>query len=103
MSAMASGAGWCCTAGHGVEAVSGSGAICVSLTNEGAWAGVRLTPAVMAMSAAELAGRIVQLNTLAYMRFQLAQHAEGNGTAGQWVASPSQVEVFAALLGARQT
>lgn len=52
----------------------------------------------MTMSAAELATRIVELNTLAYMRFQLAQQAAGTGFAGQWVASPVQVAAFAALL-----
>lgn len=88
----------------GFEAVSRSGAIRVALTSEGAWAGVWLTPAVMALSAAELAGQIVQLNTLAYMRFQLKQQAAGDGpAAGQRVVSPAEVGRFAALLDARST
>lgn len=93
-----------CATGDGFEAVSRSGAIRVSLTRQGAWAGVRLTPAAMALSAAELAGQIVQLNTLAYMRFQLRQQAAGDvSAAGQRVVSPAQVDRFAALLDARST
>lgn len=93
-----------CATGHAVEAASRSGAIRVALTSEGAWAGVRLTPAVMALSAAELAGQIVQLNTLAYMRFQLKQQAAGDGpAAGRRVVSPAEVDRFAALLDARST
>lgn len=82
--------------GHGFEA--GTDAIRVVVNRAGACAGVWLGPAVMAMSAAELAMRVVELNTLAYMRFQRDQQSAGTGFVGQWVASQAQVAAFAALV-----
>jgi hypothetical protein len=56
----------------GFEAVSGRGELAVSVGGDGVALGVRLSPAVMDLSAEELATRIVRLNTLAYLRCQLA-------------------------------
>jgi len=56
----------------GYEAASGRGELVVSIGGDGVALGVRLSPAVMDLPAEELATRIVRLNTLAHLRFQLA-------------------------------
>ena len=56
----------------GFEAVSCRGDLVVSVGSDGVALGVRLSPAVMDLPAAELATRIVRLNTLAHLRCQLA-------------------------------
>ena len=56
----------------GYEAASGRGELVVSVGGDGVPLGVRLSPAVMDLPAEELASRIVRLNTLAHLRFQLA-------------------------------
>ena len=56
----------------GYEAVSSRGELVVTVGGDGVPLGVRLSPAVMDLPAEELATRIVRLNTLAYLRCQLA-------------------------------
>ncbi len=55
----------------GYEAASGRGDLVVSVGSDGVALGVRLSPAVMDLPAEELATRIVRLNTLAHLRYQL--------------------------------
>ena len=56
----------------GYEAVSGRGELAVSVGGDGVTLGVRLSPPAMDLPAEELAARIVRLNTLAHLHFQLA-------------------------------
>ena len=60
------------------EAVSPGGRIVVSVDINGASAGVRLSDRALETSDEELASRIVRLNTLAYLRWQLVQSQELN-------------------------
>lgn len=61
------------------EAVSRGGAVRVMVGSDGRSLGVGLSTTASAVSAAELAAAIVFLNTLAYMRFQLASQAGATG------------------------
>lgn len=56
----------------GYEAASGRGELVVSVGGDGVPLSVRLSPEVMNLPAEELASRIVRLNTLAYLHYQLA-------------------------------
>ncbi|MFG1930647.1 DUF2694 domain-containing protein [Mycobacterium sp. NPDC048908] len=83
----------------GFEAVSARGELVVSVGGDGVALGVRLSPAVMDLSAEELATRIVRLNTLAHLRFQLAidqwlQSDDGDQGAGA-LRSAAQVAAYA--------
>lgn len=58
------------------EAASRDAVIVVSVGRHGNTLGVQLEAAVMELSDAELANRIIQLNTLAHLRSQLALRLE---------------------------
>jgi hypothetical protein len=81
----------------GYEAVSGRGELAVSVGGDGVPLGVRLSPAAMDLPAEELATRIVRLNTLAHLRFQLAidQGARSDGGDQTALRSAAQVAAYA--------
>jgi hypothetical protein len=82
------------------EAASVHEGLVVSVGIEGACLGVRLSPAAMGLRDEELASRIVQLNTLAYLRRQLAVGQETPGDAGGlgFIPSAAQVAAYARTL-----
>ena len=81
----------------GYEAASGRGELVVSVGVDGVPLGVRLSPAVMDLPAEELATRIVRLNTLAYLRYQLAidQGVRSDGGDQGALRSAAQVAAYA--------
>jgi hypothetical protein len=80
----------------GYEAVSGRGELAVSVGVDGVPIGVRLSPTVMDLPAEELATRIVRLNTLAHLRYQLAidKRVRSDGREG-FLRSAAQVAAYA--------
>ncbi|CAM3359083.1 hypothetical protein MYFR107205_06775 [Mycolicibacterium frederiksbergense] len=81
----------------GYDAASGRGDLVVSVGSDGVALGVRLSPAVMDLPAEELATRIVRLNTLAYLRCQLAidQRVRSDGGDHCALRSAAQVAAYA--------
>jgi len=84
------------------EAESRGRKIVVSVGINGASAGVRLSDKALEISDEELASRIVHLNTLAYMRWQLVQSRElsrpdDQGRGGIFPAQ-AQVAAYAELI-----
>ena len=79
----------------GYEAVSGRGELVVSVGADGVPLGVRLSPAVMDLPAEELATRIVRLNTLAHLRYQLAIEQRVRSDGGDQCALRSAAQVAA--------
>ena len=79
------------------EAESRGRKIVVSVGINGASAGVRLSDSALETSDEELASRIVRLNTLAYLRWQLVQSQELNRPDDQGGRGifPSQAQVAA--------
>nr|VTP02313.1 hypothetical protein BIN_B_04465 [Mycobacterium riyadhense] len=76
------------------EAASRDAAIVVRVGRGGNTLGVQLEPAAMKLSDAQLANRIVQLNTLAHLRSQLALRLEiENNHAGVSSALPTEDQV----------
>ena len=82
------------------EAASVREVLVVSVVVDGACLGVRLSPAAMGLTDEELASRIVQLNTLAYLRRQLAVGQETPGDSGGlgFIPSAAQVAAYARTL-----
>jgi hypothetical protein len=82
------------------EAASVREGLVVSVGNDGACLGVRLSPAAMGLTDEELASRIVQLNTLAYLRRQLALGRKTPSDAGGlgFIPSAAQVAAYARTL-----
>ncbi|QSN49629.1 Uncharacterised protein [Mycobacteroides abscessus subsp. bolletii] len=66
------------------EAKSRDHSIIVTVDLNGTTKGITLEPAAMDLTEAELCGRIVRLNTLAYMRSQLAIRL-------QWEANKKEI------------
>jgi hypothetical protein len=81
----------------GYEAVSGRGELAVSVGVDGVPLGVRLSPTLMDLPAEELATRIVRLNTLAHLRYQLAidQGVRSDGGDQGALRSAAQVAAYA--------
>lgn len=84
------------------EAASGDETIIVTVNRGGASVGVQLEPAAMELTDEELAARIVRLNTLAYLRSQLALRLEMEGNhvenIGAFLPTEDQVAAFAATI-----
>jgi hypothetical protein len=80
------------------EATSRDEAIIVSVTRKGASAGVQLEPGALELSDEELAARIIRLNTLAYLRSQLAMRLEMEANhvdnVGSFLPTEDQVAAF---------
>jgi hypothetical protein len=79
----------------GHEAASGRGELVVSVDADGVSRGVRLSPAVMELPAAELASRIVRLNTLAYLHCQLVIDQGTRSDQTNRIALPSAAQIAA--------
>ena len=81
------------------EATSRDEAIIVSVDRQGASTGVQLEPDAMELDDAELAARIIRLNTLAYLRSQLALRLEMERNhvenVGSFLPTEDQVTAFA--------
>ena len=81
------------------EATSGDETIIVSVDRNGASVGVQLEPKAMDLADAELASQIIRLNTLAYLRSQLALRLEMEGNhvenVGSFLPTEDQVAAFA--------
>lgn len=81
------------------EATSRDETIIVSVDRHGASTGVQLEPEAMELDDAELAARIIRLNTLAYLRSQLAMRLEMEGNhvenVGSFLPTEDQVTAFA--------
>ena len=71
----------------------------VSVDRHGASTGVQLEPDAMELADAELAARIIRLNTLAYLRSQLALRLEMERNhvenVGSFLPTEDQVTAFA--------
>lgn len=83
------------------EAASRDSAIIVRVGRNGDALGVQLEPAAMDLNDAELANRIVRLNTLAYLESQLALRLEMEKNRFEAVTglpTESQVAVYAATI-----
>jgi hypothetical protein len=84
------------------EAESRGRKIVVSVGINGASAGVQLSDSALETSDDELASRIVRLNTLAYLRWQLVQSQEPNRPDGQGrreiFPSLAQVAAYAEMI-----
>ena len=82
---------------EGYEAVSRRGELAVSVGVDGVPIGVRLSPTVMDLPAEELATRIVRLNTLAHLRYQLDidQRVRSDGRDQGFLRSAAQVAAYA--------
>lgn len=84
------------------EATSRDESIIVSVDRQGASVGVQLEPAAMDVSDAELAARIIRLNTLAYLRSQLALRLEMENNrvenVGSFLPTEDQVTAFAVTI-----
>ena len=82
----------------GYDAASSHGELVVSVGAEGVSLGVRLSPAAMELAAEELAARVVRLNTLAYLRYQLGvaqKPARGDGADYGVLRSAAHVAAYA--------
>jgi hypothetical protein len=81
------------------EATSRDETIIVSVDRQGASTGVQLEPAAMELADAELAARIIRLNTLAFLRSQLALRLEMERNhvenVGSFLPTEDQVTAFA--------
>jgi hypothetical protein len=81
------------------EATSRDETIIVSVDRHGASTGVQLQPEAMELSDEELAARIIRLNTLAYLRSQLAMRLEMEcnrvDNVGSFLPTEDQVNMFA--------
>jgi hypothetical protein len=81
------------------EATSRDETIIVSVDRHGASTGVQLEPEAMELADAELAARIIRLNTLAYLRSQLALRLEMERNhvenVGSFLPTEDQVTAFA--------
>jgi hypothetical protein len=81
------------------EATSRDETIIVSVDRHGASTGVQLQPEAMELADAELAARIIRLNTLAYLRSQLALRLEMERNhvenVGSFLPTEDQVTAFA--------
>jgi len=81
------------------EATSHDESIIVSVDRQGASVGVQLEPEAMDLADEELAARIIRLNTLAYLRSQLALRLEMEGNrvenVGSFLPTEDQVAAFA--------
>jgi hypothetical protein len=81
------------------EATSRDETIIVSVDRHGATTGVQLEPEAMELADAELAARIIRLNTLAYLRSQLALRLEMERNhvenVGSFLPTEDQVTAFA--------
>ena len=81
------------------EATSCDETIIVSVDRNGASVGVQLEPKAMGLADAELASQIIRLNTLAYLRSQLALRLEMEGNhvenVGSFLPTEDQVAAFA--------
>ncbi len=84
------------------EAASEDESIIVSVDRQGASIGVQLEPAAMDLADAELAARIIRLNTLAWLRSQLALRLEMErnrvDNVGAFLPTEDQVSAFAATI-----
>lgn len=84
------------------EATSRDESIIVSVNRGGASIGVQLEPEAMNLADEELAARIIRLNTLAYLRSQLAvrQEMEANRVSniGSFLPTQDQVAAFSATI-----
>ena len=81
------------------EATSRDETLIVSVDRHGASTGVQLEPEAMELADAELAARIIRLNTLAYLRSQLALRLEMERNhvenVGSFLPTEDQVTAFA--------
>lgn len=78
------------------EAASRDASVIVRVGRQGDALGVQLEPAAMKLADAELANQIVRLNTLAYLRSQLALRLELEQNRFQvTLALPTEVQVEA--------
>ncbi|MGD9621568.1 MAG: DUF2694 domain-containing protein [Mycolicibacterium sp.] len=84
------------------EATSCDDTIIVCVDRNGASVGVQLEPKAMDLADAELASRIIRLNTLAYLRSQLALRLEMEGNhvdnVGSFLPTEDQVAAFATTI-----
>lgn len=84
------------------EATSSDESIIVSVDRGGASIGVQLEPEAMDLADEELAARIIRLNTLAYLRSQLAVRREMElnrvSNVGSFLPTEDQVNVFASTI-----
>lgn len=83
------------------EAVSRDESIVVAVGRSGNSLGVELQAAAMQLSDAELANRIIKLNTLAHLRSQLALRQEGEAqhvTVSSTLPTEDQVASYEALI-----
>ncbi len=81
------------------EATSSDESIIVTVDRQGASVGVQLEPVAMELADEELAARIIRLNTLAYLRSQLALRLEMERnhvqSVGSFLPTEDQVAAFA--------
>ncbi|MEN4466851.1 DUF2694 family protein [Mycolicibacterium conceptionense] len=81
------------------EATSRDESIIVAVNRRGSSIGVQLEPSAMELADEELAARIIRLNTLAYLKSQLAMRLEMEGnhvhSVGSFVPTEDQVAAFA--------
>lgn len=81
------------------EATSSDESIIVTVDRQGASVGVQLEPVAMELADEELAARIIRLNTLAYLRSQLALRLEMESnhvqSVGSFLPTEDQVAAFA--------
>jgi hypothetical protein len=81
------------------EATSRDESVIVFVDRRGASTGVQLQPEAMELADAELAARIIRLNTLAYLRSQLALRLEMEAnhveSVGSFLPTEDQVAAFA--------
>jgi hypothetical protein len=83
------------------EAAARDASVIVTVGRHGDTLGVQLEPAAMELTDAEIANRIVRLNTLAYLRSQLALRLEmENNHVDVTVPLPTetQVDAYAATI-----
>lgn len=84
------------------EATSRDETIIVSVNRRGGSIGVQLEPEAMELADAELAARIIRLNTLAFLRSQLAIRSEMEGNhvenVGSFLPTEDQVAAFATTI-----
>ena len=83
------------------EAAARDASVIVTVGRHGDTLGVQLEPAAMQLTDAEIANRIVRLNTLAHLRSQLAQRLEmENNPLAPTVPLPTEAqgEAYAATI-----
>jgi hypothetical protein len=83
------------------EAAARDASVIVKVGRHGDTLGVQLEPAAMGLTDAEIANRIVRLNTLAYLRSQLALRLEMENNHVQVTVplpTEAQVDAYAATI-----